>query len=161
MAELILDWFFTGWCTHWEAWDVFHKTENFMVHLFVYCVKFLQWNFRSLVLSARNKFWTQAVAYVISPLDSRLGGPYVCGEGQTYRILKFILGSFGLEWVLLTDGSILDPYAHIWSNVIVDNPRLYPVECPRDSIIIESLGPPTGYVGGSKSIFHLTRAIVL
>jgi hypothetical protein len=31
------------------------------------------------------------------------------GGPQTYRILKFVAGSFGIKSVLLAEGSILDP----------------------------------------------------
>jgi hypothetical protein len=39
----------------------------------------------------------------LADLAARKRGP------QTYRILKFVVGSCGLDSVLLTEGSILDP----------------------------------------------------
>ena len=50
-----------------------------------------------------------------SGIDKAPTNPVVCvcvcvgGGSQACRILKFLVGSFGLYFILLTQGSILDP----------------------------------------------------
>jgi hypothetical protein len=45
-----------------------------------------------------------------TPADLQLAGE----GGQTYRMLKFVMSSFGLDSVPLTEGSILDPFCEVW-----------------------------------------------
>jgi hypothetical protein len=42
------------------------------------------------------------------------GGPVVQEGPKTYRVLKFIVGSFRLDSFLLTEGCIPDPCCEIW-----------------------------------------------
>ena len=45
---------------------------------------------------------------------SRASGAMDGGGAQTYRILKFVAGSFGMNSILLAERSVLDPCHEIW-----------------------------------------------
>jgi hypothetical protein len=50
-----------------------------------------------------------------APLRSRAaGGPTDKGCPYTYRVLNFFEGHTGLDYVLVTEGSVLVPYYYTW-----------------------------------------------
>ena len=36
--------------------------------------------------------------------------------GQTYSIVRFVVGSFRLDFIILTEGSIQDSFCEIWEH---------------------------------------------
>ena len=54
----------------------------------------------------------------VSRVDRAPENPAARGRGvrglSNYRILKFVVASFGLDSVLLSEGNILDPCDEIW-----------------------------------------------
>jgi hypothetical protein len=51
---------------------------------------------------------------VVKAITHRGASGVMDGGPQTYRILKFVAGSFGKNSVLLPEGSILDPCYEMW-----------------------------------------------
>ena len=51
---------------------------------------------------------------VVTATTHRRASGAMDGGPQTYRKLKFVAGSFGMNSVLLAEGSILDPWQEIW-----------------------------------------------
>jgi len=96
-------------CSHYNThWALLHVwAVNFIQHL--HNTFALMYYFHSHVHIRKWSVTEFCSNHSISGVDSILGDPTVQGGPQTWRILRSVWGSFGLDSILLAQGSIMHP----------------------------------------------------